>query len=236
MTRPARTGATAPGYTRRVSAGPEPAATPAAARAGAADSTLALADWRRRVAELYRDVRAARDPAAAWRRWRAGRDELFARHPQSPLPANQRAGFSGLAYFGYDPAARVLATVAPLEPTTIEIGTSGEAPYRFTRFGNAAFELGGEPLSLELYWLEGYGGGLYVPFADATSGAETYGGGRYVLDAVKGVDLGVERDRLVLDFNFAYNPSCAYDPRWVCPLAPPANRLPVAVRAGELAD
>ena len=72
-----------------------------------------------------------------------------------------------------------------------------------------------------------------MPFADATSGDETYGAGRYVLDTIKGADLGVDGDRLVLDFNFAYNPSCSYDPRWVCPLAPPANRLAVAVRAGE---
>jgi uncharacterized protein (DUF1684 family) len=200
-----------------------------------ATDSLALADWRRRVFELYRDVRENRDPEAAWRRWRAGRDELFRHHPQSPLPARERADFEGLAYFGYDPAARVLATVAPLEPETLEIATSGEEPFRFTRFGKAAFELGSESLELELYWLEGYGGGLYLPFADATSGDETYGAGRYLLDTIKGADLGLERERLVLDFNFAFNPSCAYDPRWVCPLAPPANRLPVAVRAGERA-
>jgi uncharacterized protein (DUF1684 family) len=223
-------GAMAPRYTRRMSARPDAAASSAAARAGDA---LALADWRRRVFELYRRVRRARDPAAAWRRWRAGRDELFAHHPQSPLPARERARFGGLAYFGYDPSARVLATIAPLAPAMLDIATSGEVPYRFTRFGKAAFELGSESLALELYWLEGYGGGLYLPFADATSGDETYGAGRYLLDTVKGADLGLERDRLVLDFNFAYNPSCAYDPRWVCPLAPPANRLPVAVRAGE---
>ena len=197
------------------------------------DDALSLADWRRRVFESYRDVREARDPAAAWRRWRAARDELFADHPQSPLPAGERADFTGLDYYDYDPSARVLATVDPLEPATLEIATSGEEPFRFTRFGRAGFELGDETLALELYWLEGYGGGLYVPFADATSGDETYGAGRYVLDTIKGADLGVEGDRLVLDFNFAYNPSCAYDPRWVCPLAPPANRLAVAVRAGE---
>ncbi len=214
-------------------ASPDPAASSSAdARAAGA---LALADWRRRVFELYRAVRAAEDPAAAWRRWRAGRDELFAEHPQSPLPAEERAGFGGLAYFGYDQSARVLATVAPVEPATLDVATSGEGTYRFTRFAKAAFELGDESLALELYWLEGYGGGLYLPFADTTSGDETYGAGRYLLDSVKGADLGVERELLVLDFNFAYNPSCAYDPRWVCPLAPPANRLPVAIRAGERA-
>jgi uncharacterized protein len=194
---------------------------------------VALSDWRRRVSDLSHEVRAASDPATAWRTWRAGRDDLFARHPQSPLPEGERAGFRGIAYFDYEPSARVLATVAPVEPVTLDIATSGNGAYRFTRFGNATFELGGHSLALELYWLEGYGGGVYLPFADATSGATSYGGGRYLLDTVKGADLGMEEGRLVLDFNFAYNPSCAYDPRWTCPLPPPANRLPVDVRAGE---
>ena len=95
------------------------------------------------------------------------------------------------------------------------------------------FELAGEQRRLALYWLEAYGGGVFLPFRDSTSGSETYGAGRYLLDTVKGADLGEEKGRLVLDFNFAYNPSCSYDPRWACPLAPPENRLPVPIRAGE---
>jgi len=196
---------------------------------------LALADWKRRVADLYRAVREEPDAAAAWRLWRVTRDELFARHPQSPLPEDARGGFTGLPYFPHDPALRVLADVVPAPAETFDIGSSGEAPIRFTRFARAEFALAGAPHALELFWLEGYGGGLYLPFADATSGEETYGAGRYVLDGVKGADLGMDGGRLVLDFNLAYNPSCAYDPRWVCPLAPPANRLPVAIRAGERA-
>jgi len=195
---------------------------------------LALADWKRRIFDLYRRVRDERDPAAAARLWRTTRDELFARHPQSPVPPDARADFPGLPYFDHDPALRVLAAVVPAEPQAIDIGSSGEAPIRFTRFARAEFTLAGADHGLDLFWLEGYGGGLYVPFADATSGTETYGAGRYLLDTVKGADLGTDGDRLVLDFNLAYNPSCAYDPRWVCPLAPPANRLPVPVRAGEL--
>jgi uncharacterized protein (DUF1684 family) len=101
------------------------------------------------------------------------------------------------------------------------------------RFGLAHFRLLETDASLELYWLEGYGGGVFAPFADATSGRETYGAGRYVLDTIKGADLGEVDGRLVLDFNFAYQPSCSYDPRWTCPLAPPANRLALPVRAGE---
>ena len=88
-------------------------------------------------------------------------------------------------------------------------------------------------VTLDVSWLEGYGGGLFVPFADATSGDETFGAGRYLLDTVKGADLGVEGDRLVLDFNFAYQPWCSYDGRWACPLAPPANRLEMRIKAGE---
>ena len=106
---------------------------------------------------------------------------------------------------------------------------------RFGRFARAraCARTDEEDLSLDLFWLDAYGGGLFVPFADATSARESYGAGRYVLDTVKGADLGTQDGLLVLDLNFAYQPSCSYDARWNCPLAPPANRLDVAVRAGE---
>ena len=194
---------------------------------------LSLLDWRRRIADLYARVRSDPDHEAAWRAWRDVRDELFARHPQSPLDPSLRAGFSGLSYFDYDPAARVLASVEPSEPVAVDVPMSQEAAYRFTRFGRATFELQGQPCSLGVHWLEGYGGGLFVSFTDATSGDATYGAGRYLLDTVKGADLGREGDRLVLDFNFAYHPSCAYDSRWACPLAPAENRLPFALASGE---
>ncbi len=194
---------------------------------------LELLDWKRRIFTLYADVRAAPDPEQAWHRWRAVRDELFAGHPQSPLPRETRAGFQGLPYFDYDPSLRVLADVEPAEHERREIATSGEAPYAFTRFARALFELGDERQSLDLYWLEGYGGGVFLSFADATSGHETYGACRYLLDTVKGSDLGEQDGKLVLDFNFAYNPSCVYDACWVCPLAPPENRLAAALRGGE---
>jgi uncharacterized protein (DUF1684 family) len=194
---------------------------------------LDLLDWKRRVSELYAEVRRAADPRSAWRLWRDTRDELFRSHPQTPLPPEARALFSGVPYFDYDPALRVLADVEPAPPERREIATSGTRPYSFTRFGRAAFSLDGRDESLDLYWLEGYGGGVYLCFRDGTSGRETYGGGRYLLDTVKGADLGTEQGRLVLDFNFAYNPSCSYDPRWVCPLAPPGNALSGAIRGGE---
>jgi uncharacterized protein len=183
-----------------------------------------LLDWKRRVFALYAEVREAADPRAAWERWREVRAGLFRDHPQSPRP-----GYDGLDYFDYDPAWRFLADLVPLEPESRKIAGSGPEPVASTRFAVARF--GGQ--ELELFWLEAYGGGLFLPFRDATSGDSTYGAGRYLLDTVKGADLGSEGGRLVLDFNFAYNPSCAYDPKWVCPLSPPANRLAVAVQAGE---
>ena len=190
---------------------------------------LSLLDWKRRIFELYAEVRADGDPRRAWQHWRDTRDDLFANHPQSPLTPEQRTSFAGLPYFDYDPALRVLADTEPAERVQREIATSGEHPYSFTRFACAAFD----ERALDLYWLDGYGGGVYLCFADATSGTETYGAGRYLLDPVKGSDLGTDGGKLVLDFNFAYNPSCSYDPRWVCPLAPPGNRLAAPVRGGE---
>jgi len=194
---------------------------------------LDLLDWKRRVFDLYAEVRASRDPEDAWRLRRDTRDELFRSHPQTPLTPAEREGFRGLPYFDYDPSLRVLAEVEPAAREQRDIATSGEHPYSFTRFGRAVFSVHGQGLSLDLYWLDGYGGGVYLCFADATGGTESYSAGRYLLDTVKGSDLGSEDGKLVLDFNFAYNPSCSYDPRWVCPLAPPGNRLAAAIRGGE---
>ena len=194
--------------------------------------TLELLDWKRRVFGLYAAVREM-PPEAGWQLWRETRDELFRSHPQSPLPAERRPSFEALEYWPYDPQARVLAALEGVEAPPEPITTSGEEPILFRPFARASFELRGEPLALEVSWLAAYGGGAFLCFRDATSGRESYGGGRYLLDTVKGADLGEDDGRLVLDFNFAYNPSCSYDPGWVCPLAPPANRLAVAVKAGE---
>jgi uncharacterized protein (DUF1684 family) len=194
---------------------------------------LTLQDWRRRVFELYAALRAAPDPALGWQRWRTERDALFAHHPATPLAAKARDAFAGLPVYAYDPSARVLADAEPAAERTITLTGSAGATFGARRFATARFSLAGADLGLDLYWLEGYAGGLFVPFADATSGETTYGAGRYLLDTVKGADLGTHDGRLVLDFNFAYNPSCTYDPRWSCPLAPPGNRLTVAITAGE---
>jgi len=189
---------------------------------------LELADWRERVARLYLS-----DADLAG--FRAARDVLFAEHPQSPIPAAARAGFRGLRYFAANPDAVVDAELRPAEGRlTIDTGgPDGVVAYR--RVGIAATPYG----SLTLWWIEAYGGGLFLPFRDATCGPLSYGGGRYLTDTVKGTHgrgvtlLGAGRVRL--DFNYAYNPSCAYDDRWACPLAPRENWLTAAIEAGELA-
>ena len=194
---------------------------------------LALDDYRRRVVALY--LSEPTEGEAGAEAFRRGRDALFAEHPQSALDARQRARFKGLDWFPYDPAARVAAELLP--PSSDEelaIDTGGEdGVVRYRRIGRLATPLGG----LTLFWTLGYGGGLFLPFRDATSGRETYGAGRYLTDTVKGTfgrGLVADGERLLLDFNYAYNPSCAYNARWACPLAPPENHLRVGVRAGEL--
>jgi hypothetical protein len=175
-------------------------ATPGAAELTAAD-VLTLLDWKRTIFELYAAIRASTDVEAAWRRWRDVRERLFRMHPQSPVPQTGRKEFRGCRYFEYDTAARVLAEMSALPLEHREIVTSTGVSYSFTRFGEGTFELYGRRCSLEL-WLDGYGGGVFVPFGDGTSGETTYPAGRYLLDTVKGADLGSSEGRLVFDFNF----------------------------------
>ena len=199
-----------------------------------AQAYLDLVDWRRRVGDLYRT--AGPD---ALERFRAGRDELFRTHPQSPIEDDERESFAGLHYFGADRAYRVNAMLEPGDGSELIIDTGGEdAAVRYRRAGRLAFTLNGERCELTVLSLVQYAGGLFVPFRDSTSGHETYGGGRYLFDTAKDTDglvLAItpgSRD-VVIDFNFAYNASCAYSPRWACPLAPPENHLATPVRAGE---
>jgi uncharacterized protein (DUF1684 family) len=194
---------------------------------------LSLLDWRRRVHDLYEEVRASADPATGHEIWRVGRDNLLASHVDSPLLPEHRTAFRGLPIAPYDPALRFEAIVEPAEPLRFEVTSTNDGIVPFERFGVVRLDGLG---SLDVWWLESYGGGVFLPVKDALAGQETYGGGRYLLDTVKGADLGGDlRDGvLIVDLNFAYNPSCAYDPAWVCPLAPPGNTLAVPTRAGEL--
>lgn len=199
------------------------------------NETLQLWDWREKIANLYYEVRSSSDSIAAWQQWCDTRSGLFYSHTQSPIEPADRNTFTGPTIFPYDPSLRLTVQLVPVaaEPITVATGADGEISMRaFSRTKGLEARLGGE---LTLYWIEGYGGGVFLPFADATSGTETYGGGRYLLDTIKGADLGVvdPEGTLVLDFNFSYFPSCAYSSRYVCPLAPLENRLKGAVRAGE---
>ena len=192
---------------------------------------LALAHWRRSVAELYAGVRGEPESARAWANWSAGRQVLFETHPMSPITG----GGAIPRYYDYDPAFRFeVETTTDLEerlPIPLDVAADGEVVLEpALKTIGLAETLGGE---LIVYWITGYGGGLFLPFKDATSGTGTYGGGRYLLDAIKGADLGMRDGRLVLDFNFAYNPSCSYSDRWTCPLSPAENMLPAGITAGE---
>ncbi len=194
---------------------------------------LELLDYRRRVLHLYEQVRELlpSDPHAAHAHWRAARDQLFGHHPQSALPPDERASFRGLSYYDYDPAYAVVASVdTDVAVERFDVATSTGAAVTFERFGRVAVPWG----TLDVFWLDAYGGGVYIPLRDGTAGDTTYGGGRYLLDTVKGADLGsTPSGQLVLDFNFAYHPSCHYNPEWSCPLAPPGNRLHARIEVGE---
>jgi uncharacterized protein len=192
----------------------------------------ALLDWRRQVAVLYAGVRAEADPEQGHALWQAGRNRLLRDHPVSPVPSDLRAGFSSVPVAGYDPALRFAAEVDhDVAPARIELATGTDGVVVMERAGVVHLAGVGD---LDVWWLAGYGGGIFVPVKDRRTDGRTYPGGRYVLDTVKGADLGGSDGYLVIDLNFAYNPSCAYDPAWACPLAPPGNTVPVKVDAGEL--
>jgi len=180
---------------------------------------------------MYRRVRERGPGPESWPGWVAERDELFATHPQTPI--EDRSRFGRLPYFPYDPAWRTSGRFTPSDDEVAIVDHSGDGSTRFVRIGIVEFEAAGNQGRLEVLWLDSYGGGIFLPFRDATNGGPTYGGGRYLLDTVKGADLGHAGDEIVLDFNFAFHPSCVHSMRWSCPLAPPANRLSFPVEAGE---
>jgi uncharacterized protein (DUF1684 family) len=198
---------------------------------GGGSVSLTLLDWRRRVAALYDEIRRSPDARSGHKLWRETRDELMASHPSSPIPPDARDGFAGLPVAPYDPAFRFeveLDVDVERREMAVPTGTDGVVPFR--RIGVLHLPGLGD---LDGWWLGSYGGGLFVPVKDGLAGTKTYGGGRYLLDSVKGADLGGQDGWLIVDLNFAYNPSCAYDPAWACPLAPEGNVLPGPVPAGE---
>jgi hypothetical protein len=182
---------------------------------------LELASWRRRVSELYGAVRAQPSPERGHALWRAGRDELFREHPQSPLEPDDPLRATGLPVWPYDPQLRFSLPLLP-PPAPAELRLAGRvelpAPLRAV---------------VDVWWLDQYAGGLFLPLRDGTAGDTSYGGGRYLLDTAKGADLGGSDGALVVDLNFLYHPSCRYSSSWQCPLAPRGNAIIAPVRAGE---
>ncbi|BDI23936.1 DUF1684 domain-containing protein [Herbiconiux sp. L3-i23] len=199
-------------------------------------TALQTADWRRRIFALYDTVRVL-PPAEGHNLWVSTRNELFAAHPASPLLPEDREGFSGLPVAPYDPAWRFELPIEGAAPERMEVETGTDGVVPFERIGLVRVpEVG----SLDVWRLASYGGGVFVPVKDATANTSggTYGGGRYLIDSIKGSLLDGEhtsggRATLTLDFNFAYNPSCAYDPAWACPLAPLGNTVAAPIPVGE---
>jgi uncharacterized protein len=199
-----------------------------------ARTPMEVVDWRRRVFALYAAVRQADDPEEAHELWRIERDELMAHHPATPLLSADRLMFEGLPIAPYDADWRFELPIVEAEPGGFDFATGTDGVVPFERIGKVEVpEVG----SLDVWRLTSYGGGLFIPVRDALAGRPdgTYGGGRYLIDTIKGADLGSDAagGTIVLDFNFAYNPSCAYDPAWACPLAQPGNVLRVPVPVGE---
>ncbi|MFZ0208603.1 MAG: DUF1684 domain-containing protein [Roseiarcus sp.] len=196
-----------------------------------------LVEWRESVAAIYRDVRETHDadPGAAWLRFREQRDRLYKRHPCSALTDEEKRSFAGFAYHEYDPYLCIVGEIDyAVAEFSLDIEVS-EGTLHCRRIGVARFSHARQRASLDLFWLDIYGGGLWLPVGDQTNGTTTYRGGRYLYDTAKGANLGLnaEGSRILLDFNFLYPPSCALSDSWICPLCPPANRLPFKLEAGE---
>jgi len=164
--------------------------------------------------------------------FRADKDEFFRDDPDSPLAAQDREKFTGIAYFPpdrrYQLGGLALEPASPGDEQTLQIPTSDGRLRPATRVGRLTFALDDRQLNLHGYALAGMAEGqLFVPFLDGTSGNETYGAGRYL-------DLEPDEDgTYTLDFNLAYHPTCVFSPRFSCPLTPDENRLPVRIEAGE---
>ncbi len=158
--------------------------------------------------------------------FRERKDEYFLRAPDSPIPSAHRPAFNGLDYYDEDPALAMRLELRPADGGAVTVQTSDGQERVYTRDATISFSVAGEPVSLTLYGTD-HNDGYFLPFRDATSGDETYGAGRYI-------DVSPAADGMVtVDFNLAYNPYCAYNGGYSCPLPPVENWLVVPIRAGE---
>jgi uncharacterized protein (DUF1684 family) len=158
--------------------------------------------------------------------FRASKDDYFGSDHDSPLQPQQQADFDGLKYYEENPALSLGIEPSPFDQQeVIEMQTSTGDIASYVRWAQISFEVDGEPAQLTVF-RDAQSGSLFLPFQDANAGGETYGAGRYL-------DVEQHDGRLHIDFNYAYNPYCAYNEMWSCPIPPAENRLTVAIRAGE---
>lgn len=166
---------------------------------------------------------------------REEKDRFFAEHRQSPIPPDERDEFDGLDYFDPDPEYRVEATVEVHDdPDPLGLKTSDGRTIRYLRIVTFTFELDGESYELHGYRQEDSDTAtLFVPFRDKTTGQQTYKDGRYMeLEPDRDLEDG---DEIIIDFNLAYSPFCAFSETFACPLPPEENWLETTIEAGERA-
>jgi uncharacterized protein len=198
----------------------------------------ALVEWREIIGEIYKEIRAthAVDARRAWERFREQRDSLYKHHSCSALTEAEKLQFGGFPNYSYDPAFCFTGEVEYEADETKYSARISEAKLTYRRIGVAKFDYLGNTRELNIFWLDIYGGGIWIPVGDETNGETTYGGGRYLFDTCKGANLGISKDgrKILLDMNFLYPPSCSLNTQWVCPLCPRQNELPFRIEAGEV--
>ena len=202
-------------------------------------SLLSLINWRREIFSIYDEVRSEEDGIVAWNIWKDKREKLFKFHPESPtFDPKKQSGFNDVpVLYSYNQKFSLFSKFELISNSDIiQLNTDENSITRlkpFIKTTNLKDFLG---IELTIFKIEGYGGGLFLPFTDTgcKSGGAHYEGGRYLIDTVKGADLGeLKTDELRLDFNFSYNPSCSYNSKWTCPILKNFNRISILVDAGE---
>lgn len=202
-------------------------------------SLLSLINWRREIFSIYDEVRSEEDGIVAWNKWKDKREKLFKFHPESPtFDPKKQSGFNDVpVLYSYNQKFSLFSKFELISNSEIiQLNTDENSITRlkpFIKTTNLRDFLG---IELTIFKIEGYGGGLFLPFTDigCKSGGAHYEGGRYLIDTVKGADLGeLKTDELRLDFNFSYNPSCSYNSKWTCPILKNFNRISILVDAGE---
>jgi uncharacterized protein len=198
----------------------------------------ALVEWREKIGEIYKEIRSSHgaDPRRAWERFREQRDSLYKHHSCSALTEAEKLQFGGFPNYPYDPRFCFTGEVEYAANGTVYTARISEAELPYRKIASANLDYLGKAHALAIYWLDIYGGGIWIPIGDETNGETTYAGGRYLFDTCKGANLGMSKDgrKILLDMNFLYPPSCSLNAQWICPLCPSENKLPFRIEAGEV--